>query len=167
MSHLIAYALEELRGPRPGGQGVRLRMAELLFTAVLRRHLEAAPQGGWLAGLRDPVVARALALLHEAPALDWSLERLALQCGSSRTVLAERFAKTVGQPTMHYLTQWRMQLASRLLQGSDAKLPSVAEAVGYASEAAFSRAFKNSAGMSPGEWRARHSPDAAVRIRPG
>src|SRR5262249_47744558 len=132
MSHLIAFALNELRESRSAGQVVRLRMAELLFVEVMRRHLEALPreQTGWLAGLRDPLVARALALLHAAPAQNWTLDELAAQAATSRSVLAERFVHFIGQPPMQYLRELRMQLASRLLADDGAKVASVSAAVG-------------------------------------
>ena len=135
-----------------------LRLAELMFVEVVRRHLEtmADAQTGWLAGLHDPLVARTLSLLHGAPAKHWTLEELAAQAGTSRSVLAERFAHFVGQPPMQYLTQWRMQLATRLLAEPGArKVAAVAEAVGYESEAAFSRAFKKCVGIAPAAWRLR------------
>lgn len=154
MRPLIDFALRELRERSPGGQGVLRPLAELLFVEVVRQHLEAMPQAGtgWLAGLRDPLVGRALGLLHGAPARRWSLDALAAQAGASRSVLAERFTQFVGEAPMHYLRQWRMQLAARLLERS-AKVAAVAQAVGYDSEAAFSRAFKRSAGAAPAAWR--------------
>ncbi len=167
--HLIEFALGELREPRPGSQGVLLRLAELLFIEVVRLHLESlsGPETGWLAGLRDPIVARALTLLHGSAGHRWTLEALAARVGSSRSVLAERFTQVVGQPPMQDLTQWRMQMAARLLSEPDAKIVAVADAVGYESEAAFSRAFKRSVGLAPAEWRrnsAACSPvDAGVR----
>jgi AraC-like DNA-binding protein len=155
MPHLIALALQELREDRSGGQIVKLRIAELLFADVMRRYLETLPseQTGWLAGLRDPLVARVLALLHAAPAQSWTLEALAEQAATSRSVLAERFVHFIGQPPMQYLRQLRMQMASRLLVEDGAKVVSVAAAVGFDSEAAFSRAFKRCVGVSPDEWR--------------
>jgi AraC-like DNA-binding protein len=155
MSHLVAFALKELSEDRTGGQVVKLRMAELLFVDVMRRYLAALPteQTGWLAGLRDPVVARALALLHAAPARDWTLDALAAQAATSRSVLAERFVHLIGQPPIQYLRELRMQLACRLLTEDGAKVVSVAGAVGFESEAAFSRAFKKSVGVPPDEWR--------------
>ena len=155
MSHLIAFALNELREPRSAGQVVKLRIAELLFVEAMRRYLEALPseQTGWLAGLRDPLVARALALLHNAPAQSWTLDELAAQAVTSRSVLAERFVHFIGQPPMQYLRELRMQLASRLLAEDGAKVASVAAAVGFESESAFSRAFKKCVGLSPDEWR--------------
>lgn len=158
MRHLIEFALCELREPSFGGRGVRLRLAELMFVEVVRRHLETMNDvhTGWLGGLHDPLVARTLSLLHGAPATRWTLEDLAAQAGTSRSVLAERFAQFVGQPPIQYLTQWRMQLATRLLaEPGTRKIAAIAEAVGYESEAAFSRAFKKCVGMAPSAWRMR------------
>jgi len=126
-----------------------------MFIEVVRRHLEDLPndQTGWLAGLRDPIVGRALALMHDKPAQRWTLDKLAGEAGLSRSALAERFAACVGEPPMQYLTRWRMQMAARLLSDGKAKIAAVAAAVGYGSEAAFSRSFKRIAGTSPGSWR--------------
>ena len=124
----------------------------------VRRYLQTLPSEkvGWLAGLRNPLVMRALTLLHDAPATRWTLDALAAQVGTSRSVLAERFMHFIGQPPMQYLRQLRMQSASRLLGDNDAKVASVANAVGFESEAAFSRAFKKCVGLTPTEWRRRH-----------
>ena len=112
MRHLIEFALSELRERSSGSQGVLLRLSELMFVEVVRLHLVtmAGARTGWLAGLHDPLVARTLALLHGAPQRPWTLAALAEQTGTSRSVLAERFTRFVGQPPMHYLTQWRMNL---------------------------------------------------------
>jgi AraC-like DNA-binding protein len=152
---LIQYALAEARQPRPGSRCMLLRLSELLFVEVLRRCLTSLPAGqsGWLAALRDPVVGRALMLLHRKPAQPWSLETLADEAGISRSRLAECFTRSVGQPAMQYLAQWRIQIAARLLVDGSAKVTAVAREVGYESEAAFSRAFKRLVGLSPAEWR--------------
>jgi len=140
---------------RPGGEAVLERMSEMLFVEVLRRHVDSLPpeQTGWLAGLRDPAVGRALALLHARPAEPWTLERLGEEVGLSRSALHERFVHFLGRPPMQYLTSWRMQLAAGRLRDSDAKLAEVARDIGYESEAAFSRAFKRETGVAPGTWR--------------
>jgi AraC-like DNA-binding protein len=140
---------------RPGSDGVLTRLAELMFIELLRRYLEELPTGqtGWLAGLRDDVVGRALALLHGRPGQDWTLEELARQVNSSRTNLAKRFTELTGQPPMQYLTQWRMQVAANRLSQSDTKIAAIGREVGYDSEAAFSRAFKKTTGAAPGAWR--------------
>jgi AraC-like DNA-binding protein len=154
----VGFALTESREPRIGGESVLSRLSELMFIDVVRRYLETLPADrmGWLAGLRDPFVGRALSALHGSPARDWSLKSLAHEVGLSRSALAERFTQFVGQPAMQYLTNWRMQLAAnQLLTGLDT-VAEIAEAVGYESEAAFSRAFKKTVGMPPSEWRKHH-----------
>jgi AraC-like DNA-binding protein len=128
---------------------------------VLRRHLDHLPAGhtGWLAGLRDPLVGRALALLHGQPGHAWTLDELARDAASSRSNLTKRFTLLIGQPPMQYLTQWRMQVAANRLAQSDTKVAAIGTEVGYDSEAAFSRAFKKATGLAPGAWReARRTP---------
>lgn len=155
IAQLIRIAVLESIDKRLGGESVLGRLSELMFIEVLRRHLDALPpgSGGWLGGLRDPLVGRALALLHAEPARDWTLESLAREVGTSRSTLAERFTQLVEQPPMQYLARWRVQLAARHLEQGDASVAGVANQVGYESEAAFSRAFKRYAGLSPGAWR--------------
>jgi AraC-like DNA-binding protein len=108
---------------------------------------------GWLSGLRDDSIGRALGKLHDRPAHDWSLDGLAREVGMSRSVLAERFTHFVGVPPMQYLAQWRMQLAATLLSSTSMTLAEIAERVGYGSEAALSRAYKRWVGVAPAEWR--------------
>lgn len=151
---MFMTAVKESRSRRPGGENVLARLSELMFVEAVRRHLEQLPDArtGWLAGLRDPIVGQALAALHGDPAAAWTVDTLARRAGASRSVLAERFTALVGQPPMQYLTMWRMQLASkRLIDG--AGVADVAGAVGYESEAAFSRAFKKTVGKAPAAWR--------------
>jgi AraC-like DNA-binding protein len=157
LRHLIEFALAESRQRRSGAACVLLRLSEVLFVEVVRRYLDELPSGqtGWLAGLRDAIVGRSLALLHDRPAESWTLERLAREIGVSRSVLAERFTHVVGQPPMQYLARWRMQLAARLLSDGAAKVAAVALEVGYDSESSFSRAFKKMVGTSPAGWRRR------------
>lgn len=158
LRQLVDLTIAESSKRRAGGECIRLRLSELMFVEVVRRHLEAVTgeQPGWLAGLRDGMVGRALGLLHERPAYAWSLRGLAREIGLSRSALAERFTHFVGRPPMQYLTRWRMQLAARRLADGDAKVSAVALEVGYDSEAAFSRAFKKAAGLPPAGWRRRH-----------
>jgi AraC-like DNA-binding protein len=157
LSHLLAYALAELRERGPGGRDVLLRLSELMFVEVVRRHLAtaSAESTGWLAALRDPLISRVLARLHAQPGHAWTLDTLSEGTGASRSKLAERFAQIVGQPPMQYLAGWRMQLATRLLAEHSMKVRAIADSVGYASEAAFSRAFKKHTGLSPQAWRQR------------
>lgn len=146
---------EESRLGRPGAESVLTRLAELMFVEVLRRYLDELAPGrvGWLAGLRDEAVGRALALLHGQPGHPWTLAELATRVASSRSKLAERFTLLVGQPPMQYLAQWRMQVAANLLMQGSTKVAAVGSQVGYDSEAAFSRAFKKATGLAPGAWR--------------
>jgi AraC-like DNA-binding protein len=152
---------EESRRGCAGADGVLTRLAEVMFLEVLRRHLEELPPGqtGWLAGLRDEVVGRVLALIHARPSHAWTLAELAHEAASSRTNVARRFTELVGQPPMQYLAGWRMQVAANLLAASCTKVAAVGSEVGYDSEAAFSRAFKKATGLAPGAWRtARRTP---------
>jgi AraC-like DNA-binding protein len=155
LDRLIELTLAEVSTQRPGAECIRLRLSELMFVEVVRRYLEMLPpeEIGWLAGLRDPVVGRAVALVHENPARGWTIKELARETGVSRSVLAARFMRLVGCPPMQYLTRWRMQLAARLLTDGLAKVSAVGRDVGYESEAAFSRSFKRLAGVTPAGWR--------------
>jgi AraC-like DNA-binding protein len=155
LDKLVQMTLAEAQSARAGAQSVRLRLSELLFVEVLRRHLDVLPaeQTGWFRGLADPVVGRALALLHGSPAHAWTLAGLAEASGASRSVLAERFTRLVGQSPLQYLAHWRVQIAASMLTETRAKVSAVAADVGYSSEAAFSRAFRKIAGVPPSQWR--------------
>lgn len=151
----ILHLLSETASGRPGWSALLSRMAEALFIESLRRHMETLPpeQTGWLAGSRDPVVGATLALIHRDPCRAWTLTELARQVGAARSVLAERFARFLGEPPMTYLARWRLQLAARLLQTTRKSVIEVAFDTGYASEAAFSRAFKREFSLPPGAYR--------------
>ena len=155
LGEFIRLAISESTNKRAGGESVLAKLSELMFIEVVRRHLEALPpaQDGWLAGLRDPFIGKALSLIHRSPARNWTIEELARDVGLSRSVLAERFADLVGMPPMHYLAKWRMQIASDLLSGGSTNIATVAAETGYGSEAAFSRAFKKIVGVPPSAWR--------------
>ena len=158
--------VEESRHLRAGSETVLTRLAELMFIEVLRRYLSELPSGqpGWLAGLRDEAVGQALALLHGRPGRNWTLEDLAREVASSRSSLSRRFTELVGQPPMQYLTNWRMQVAANLLVERNDKVASIAEEVGYDSEAAFSRAFKKATGLAPGAWREMRRSDRSAEV---
>src|SRR5262245_29339062 len=125
----VRYALAEARSPRPGGAGVLAKLAEVLFIEVLRLYMNEQHEGrtGWLAGVGDRIVGAALNALHRRPAHAWSLEELAREANTSRSVLADRFQQLVGSSPMQYLTQWRMLLAANLLCRSNAPLARIAE----------------------------------------
>jgi AraC-like DNA-binding protein len=130
------YAAEELAAGRPGSETVLAKLSELLFVEAVRRYAEALPEGqtGWLAGLRDPHVARALALLHHDAARPWSVDDLSRAVGLSRSALAEHFNRLIGMPPMNYLASWRMQLATQKLRNTNASLAQIADMVGYTSD---------------------------------
>jgi AraC-like DNA-binding protein len=149
------YAAEEVSIGRPGSETVLAKLSELLFVESVRRYAETLPDGqtGWFAGLRDPYIARALALLHRDIARRWTVDDLGREVGLSRSALADRFIRLIGVPPMHYLANWRMQVATQQLRNTGVALAQVAEIVGYDSEAAFSRAFKKAFGAAPATWR--------------
>ncbi len=163
----IRHLVSEAESGRPGGAMLLSKMAEALFIEALRRYMDQLPpeQTGWLAGARDPVVGAVLALLHRKPCHQWTLEELAGEVGASRSVIAERFARFLGESPMTYLARWRMQLAARQLRTSRKTILQLASDVGYESEAAFNRAFKREFGLPPARYRRRlagnggqHSP---------
>lgn len=151
----VRYALAEARSPRPGGDGVLAKLAEVVFIEVLRLYMHQQGEGrtGWLAGVGDRIVGSALNALHKSPAYAWTLEELARVAGTSRSVLAERFHALVGSSPIQYLTQWRMMLAANLLRGSKQPLMLIAQDVGYQTDTAFSRAFRREFGVPPAAWR--------------
>ena len=159
VGHFIRFAVAEVADKRSGGESVLTKLSELMFIDVVRRYIETLPpaQAGWLAGLRDPLVGKALSLMHAKPARNWTIEELGKEAGASRSVMAERFTELVGVPPMHYLAKWRMQIASELLTAGNDNMANIAAAIGYESEAAFSRAFKKMIGVAPSAWRRRGS----------
>lgn len=152
------FAADEVAAGRPGSETVLAKLSELLFVEAVRRYAETLPDGetGWLAALRDPYVARVLALFHREITRHWTMDALGRAVGLSRSALADRFSGLLGMAPMHYLTSWRMQVAKQQLRTTNASLAQVAEAVGYESEAALSRAFKKAFGMAPASWRRTH-----------
>ncbi len=142
-------------GQLPGGPVVLAKLSEALFVETLRRYMADLPQEqtGWLAGARDPEVGAALGLIHRDPARPWTIASLAHEVGVSRSVLAERFRKYLGEPPMSYLGRWRLHLGAQLLQTSSHSVAQIAAEVGYESEAAFNRAFKREFDHPPARFR--------------
>jgi AraC-like DNA-binding protein len=155
-------AVAESHARRPGGEAMLARMSEMMFVDAVRRYADQLPpeSSGWLAGLLDRFVGRTLALMHEQPAHEWTIDELGRRVGLSRSALHERFVQLIGVPPMQYLAQWRMQAAARLLLETRATIAAIALDVGYDSEAAFTRAFKRLVGKPPAAWR--RGRDAAV-----
>jgi AraC-like DNA-binding protein len=165
IAQFMHQAVAESNGRRPGGEAMLARMSELMFVDAVRRYTASLPpdSAGWLAGLRDRLIGRALALLHEQPAQPWTIDELGRRIGLSRSALHERFVQLIGIPPMQYLTQWRMQAAARMLLDTSATVASIALEVGYDSEAAFARAFKRLVGKPPAAWRRDRQRDAELR----
>jgi pimeloyl-ACP methyl ester carboxylesterase/AraC-like DNA-binding protein len=131
------------------------RLSELFFAEAIRRYMDglAPGEGGWLAGLKDPAVAKALAIIHSRFAEELDVETIARDAGVSRTVLGERFAQLIGEPPMRYCARWRMRVAANMLRDGKQNAANVAYSVGFNSEAAFTRAFKREYGEPPATWR--------------
>jgi pimeloyl-ACP methyl ester carboxylesterase/AraC-like DNA-binding protein len=138
------------------------RLSELFFAEAIRRYMDRLlpGEGGWLGGLKDPAVAKALSVIHSRYAEDLDIETLAREAGISRTVLGERFAQLIGEPPMRYCARWRMRVAANMLRDGRQNAANVAYAVGFNSEAAFNRAFKREYGEPPATWR-RHVEEQA------
>jgi len=152
----LQFISRELDSDRPGSQIVLTRMADVIFVQVLRAYIESLPEGseGFLGALRDRHMAAALGLMHQQPEEPWTVALLADRVGLSRSAFAARFADLVGEPPLGYLTRLRMQRASMLLR-EGATLAKASQMTGYASEASFSYAFRQWAGIAPGAYRRR------------
>jgi AraC-like DNA-binding protein len=152
---LFRAGARESSASQPGAGSMLARLAELLFVEALRSYIGTLPPNGkgWLAGVRDAQVGRALALLHGDPGKAWTVDELAREVALSRSALAERFSELVGESPMQYLIRWRLALAAQVLRDGREPIARVAERSGYESEASFSRAFKREFGAPPAAWR--------------
>jgi len=163
LEHSIRFSVDEVSGSYAGSGLVLAKLSEVLFVETLRRYINALPpdQIGWLAGARDPITGRALALLHKEPAHPWTISNLARRVGLSRTRLAARFRHFLGDSPMAYLAQWRLKLGAEILQSTEDSVAEVAAAVGYGSEAAFNRAFKREFDCPPAQFRRKRKAPPA------
>lgn len=155
MTPVLLQALNASHNGNPGSEALLERLSEMMFVDAIRRYADTLPDEskGWLAGLRNRHVGKALAMLHADPARPWTVEELANQVAMSRSAFYDRFVELIGVPPVQYLTQWRMQLGARLLRETQSPVASIALEVGYESEAAFARAFKRQVGTPPAAWR--------------
>lgn len=151
----LLHLVEEAASLRAGSDAMLAKVSEALFVDMLRRYVASLPehQTGWLAGARDPIVSKSLALLHGRVSHPWTINELAEAVGVSRTALVDRFAKYLGEPPMAYLMRWRLQLAAEALTKTPRGVADIAADVGYESEAAFNRAFKRFFGTPPARFR--------------
>jgi AraC-like DNA-binding protein len=153
---LVELLAGEVGAHGPGSRAAVARLLDLLLIEAIRhwaRHDPDVAGPSWLAALRDPTIARILALLHARPGEPWTLERLAAEVHLSRATLARRFTEAVGEPPLAYLTGWRMHLASARLKHTSDTVDVIAREVGYTSEHAFNRAFARHRGHPPGRYR--------------
>ena len=161
----VERILREMRDWQPGGTLVAQQVAYTLLVEALRLHLADNLQNrtGWLFALADKRMSAALSCIHKEPARAWTLEDLARSAGMSRTAFAHTFKRTVGTSPMDYLTRWRMTLAANRIQDTGDTISSIAPAVGYRSESAFSAAFKRHWGRSPRQYYAAVALNSAVQ----
>ena len=155
LTDALGLTLSASAAPPVGASAERSRLAELVVIEALSRFVYWMPVGGkgWLAGLNDRFVGRALALVHGRPSEPWTVERLGRQVGLSRSALADRFSEVMGEPIFTFLTRWRLQLAAEFLLTTPRRIESIAHEAGYESPAAFSAAFKRTFGKPPSVWR--------------
>jgi AraC-like DNA-binding protein len=151
----ILHLVEEAASDRAGSDVMLTKLSEALFVDTLRRHVTSLPDQttGWLAGARDPVVGKSLALLHSRPSHSWTVAELASDVGLSRSALVERFTRYLSVPPIAYLTGWRLRLAAQALISTPKGVADIAADVGYESEAAFNRAFKRAFQVPPARYR--------------
>lgn len=157
LENSLRYSVDNADVSGPGGKAVLAKLSEVLFVETLRRYISLLPpeQTGWLAGVRDAEIGKALALLHRKPAHPWTIASLGHEIGVSRSVLAERFRRYLSQSPMAYLAQWRLQLGAQFLKATSRSVADIAAEVGYESEPSFNRAFKRQFGLPPARFRSQ------------
>ena len=155
LEHSLRYSVDNADASSPGAKAVLAKLSEVLFVETLRHYIALLPreQTGWLAGVRDPEIGKALALLHRKPAHPWTIASLGSEIGISRSVLAERFRRYLSQTPMAYLAHWRLQLGAQRLKSTSHSVAEIAAEVGYESEPSFNRAFKRQFGLPPARFR--------------
>jgi AraC-like DNA-binding protein len=156
---------QELREPQPGGFLVAQHLAYMMLVQALRLHLAEGLKGGvgWLFALADRQMSAAITAMHDDPAHSWTLQKLAHIAGMSRSIFAQKFKGTVGEPPMEYLVRWRMTLAADKLVHTGDPISVIALSLGYESESAFGKAFKRVMGCSPRQYGRGRSPRSQPR----
>jgi AraC-like DNA-binding protein len=156
----LRFALRGLKEGLIGASTVMARLSELMFVEAVRRYAATLPadERGWLAGIRDRYVGKALALMHGKPDHPWTAESLACEVSLSRSAFSDRFTAFIGMPPKRYLISWRLQVAKEMLREGRKPIPQIAHEVGYEAEAAFNRAFKREFGAPPATWRRQARP---------
>ena len=151
----LKFTINEATMARPGNAAMLGQLTELMFVEIVREYMQQlnSRERGWLAALKDPYVGKALRLLHADPTRQWTVDVLAHQVATSRSALAQRFTRLIGESPIRYLADWRMHMAKQLLRDRTDNIQSIAERIGYESEPAFNRAFKKATGCPPAAWR--------------
>ena len=152
LSHTLRFMAAEALELRPGGETVITRLADILVIQAIRSWIEEAPaeRTGWLGAVQDRQIGQAIVLMHREPERTWTVASLAGEVAMSRSTFAARFTALAGEPVMHYLARWRMQLALAWLEEQEMSITEAASRLGYRSEAAFKRAFRRNLGVAPG-----------------
>jgi len=156
---VIRLLMSENYDCEPGATAVKQQLMNILFVYIVRAWLAQQPKqsAGWLGALRDPRIGKILALIHESPQHRWTVETLANAVSMSRAAFAKRFSDLVGESPLAYVTRWRMDLAANILRESNSSITEVASKVGYDSETAFSKIFRRSRGIPPGQYRTQNT----------
>ena len=165
----IRNTVDTLDASKPGAKAVLAKLSETLFVETLRRYIGQLPQEqtGWLAGVRDPEVGQALALLHRKPAEPWTIASLSKEVGISRSVLSERWRRYLPETPMAYLTLWRLRLGAQMLTATNNSVAQIAAEVGYESESSFNRAFNREFGLPPAKFRLESKSTKSIGVRFG
>jgi AraC-like DNA-binding protein len=155
LTDALSLVLSSSDAPFQGAAAIRSHLAEIVYVEALARFVQSLPPGGrgWLAGLNDRYVGRALALVHGRPEESWTVEKLGRQVGLSRSALADRFSEVMGEPIFAFLTRWRLQLAAEYLLTTERPIHSIAKEAGYESASAFAAAFRRKFAKPPSAWR--------------
>ncbi len=153
---VVKLMKQEFQPQTVGNSFVLQRYLEILCAEAIRAHVDSLPEHstGWLSALKDPVIGRAIEIIHAQPGYKWSVKTLADKVTISPSRFAARFSETLGESPMIYITKWRMYIASQMLDDNQFSIDQIASEVGYESMAAFSRAFKRHVGLPPATWRA-------------
>lgn len=162
----IQFIAAESRELRSCSEAITTRLADIVVIQAIRFWIEQNPSrpSGWFAALKDNQISRALDLVHREPGKKWTISRMADAVAMSRSAFAARFSQLVGEPVMQYVTRWRMHLAQDHLRTSAKTMEEIADLLGYQSGAAFSRAFKRSCGIWPGEVKVTGTQTSARRV---
>lgn len=156
---LVQLIARESASQRPGAAVMLRRLTELLFIQIIRLWVDQQAEAsvGWAGAIRDQFISRALGLIHQSPAHKWTVNELAEAVALSRSAFSARFSELVGEPPLTYLTRWRMRKATHLLK-NEVRMETIAELLGYESEAAFRKAFKREIGIPPAQYRRQPAP---------